>query len=249
MRIFLLSGNRDGSGIYKLSKKEQRYLFSVLRLSMNDTFTAKDKDGRYFKAFLYDEESLALEETDHPEETLLDDLSAFKGSLLPITMMISVLKNKKNEGEIRMLTEMGVRKIVLMETEFTEGHLNDHQMERLSLIMREAVQQSGADLPTLVGPLPFEKALDEAEGKLMILHQGMRKSSVSIEEAASDARAVTAMIGPEGGFSEQECLKAEDRGALPVLLKTNILRSETAAVYAAAAIQVILQSKKSNDEQ
>ena len=105
MRIFLLSGNRDGSGIYKLSKKEQRYLFSVLRLSMNDTFTAKDKDGRYFKAFLYDEESLALEETDHPEETLLDDLSAFKGSLLPITMMISVLKNKKNEGTYIYLDE------------------------------------------------------------------------------------------------------------------------------------------------
>ena len=42
---------------------------------------------------------------------------------------------------IRMLTEMGVRKIVLMDTEFTEGYLNDHQKERLSLIMREAVRK------------------------------------------------------------------------------------------------------------
>ena len=61
MRVFLLSGEIAGSSIYKLSKKERRYLFSVLRLSINDTFTAKDKDGRYFKAFLYDEESLTLE--------------------------------------------------------------------------------------------------------------------------------------------------------------------------------------------
>lgn len=245
MRIFLLSGDIAGSSIYKLSKKERRYLFSVLRLNVNDTFTAKDKDGRYFKAFLYDEESLTLEETDNPEETLLDGLSSFKEPLLPITMLISVLKNKKNEGEIRMLTEMGVRKIVLMETEFTEGHLNDHQLERLSLIMREAVQQSGADLPLLVGPLPFDEALEEAEGRLVILHQGIRNASVSIEEAITEAGAVTAMIGPEGGFSEQECAKAEDRGATPVLLKTNILRSETAAIYSAAAIQVILQGKKS----
>ena len=135
--------------------------------------------------------------------------------------------------------------VFLMETEFTEGHLNDHQLERLSLIMREAVQQSGADLPLLVGPLPFDEALEEAEGRLVILHQGIRNASVSIEEAITEAGAVTAMIGPEGGFSEQECAKAEDRGATPVLLKTNILRSETAAIYSAAAIQVILQGKKS----
>ena len=156
-------------------------------------------------------------------------------------MMVSVLKNKKNETEIRMLTEMGVRKIVLMDTEFTEGYLNDHQKERLSLIMREAVQQSGANLPELIGPIPFSEALKEAEGRLMILHQGIRKDSSSIIKAMEGSSSATAMIGPEGGFSDSECEEAERAGAIPVLLKTNILRSETAAVYAASAIQTILQ--------
>ncbi len=240
MRVFLLSGKRE-NGIYKLSQKERRYLFSVLRLSINDVFTAKDKDGNYYKAFLFSEDSITLEDTENPEETLLDSLSQYKKPLLPITMMISVLKNRKNESEVRMLTEMGVKRIILMKTEFTEGSLNAHQLERLELIMREAVQQSGADLPDLIGPVAFDEAIKMKEGKLIILHQGVLSSSISLPASIENAESVTAMIGPEGGFSEKECRKAEENGAVPVLLKTNILRSETAAVYAASAIQVILQ--------
>ena len=243
MRIFLLGDSINGNGIYRLSAKEKRYLLSVLRLNINETFTARDRNGIFYKAFLYDEDSLTLEKTDNPEETLLDGLSAYKEPLLPITMIISVLKNKKNESEIRMLTEMGVRRIILMETEFTEGHLTEHNIERFSLIMREAVQQSGAALPELTGPVPFREALAAAEGRLIILHQGMRKSSVSLLKALDGAESVTAMIGPEGGFSDNECAVAEEAGAVPVLLKTNILRSETAAIYTAAAAQVLLQEK------
>ena len=243
MRIFLLTGKAE-NGIYSLSQKERRYLFSVLRLSINDVFTAKDKEGNYYKAFLFSSDSITLERTDNPESTLLDSLSSYRQPLLPITMMISVLKNKKNENEVRMLTEIGVKRIILMETEFTEGSLNEHQLERLNLIMREAVQQSGADLPSLIGPVPFDKALTMAEGQLIMLHQGIRSSSSSLPETLKDALSVSAMIGPEGGFSDNECMKAEEAGAVPVLLKTNILRSETAAVYAASALQVLMQESQ-----
>ena len=229
MRVFLLSGNAEG-GIYKLSQKERRYLFSVLRLNVNDVFTAKDKNGNFYKAFLFSEDSMTLERTDDPENTLLDSLSSYKGPLLPITMMVSVLKNKKNETEIRMLTEMGVRKIVLMDTEFTEGYLNDHQKERLSLIMREAVQQSGANLPELVGPIPFSEALKEADGRLMILHQGIRKDSSSIIKAMEGSSSATAMIGPEGGFAVDDVDVARENGALTVGLGSRILRTETAGM-------------------
>ena len=105
MRIFLLSRIPE-NGIYHLSAKERKYLFSVLRKKVNDTFTASDRNGNYYKAFLFDEESMTIEPTDAPEETLNDSLSSFKGPFFPITMYISVLKGKKNETEIRMLTEI-----------------------------------------------------------------------------------------------------------------------------------------------
>ncbi len=240
MRVFLLGSEAEDGKIYKLSAKEKRYLFSVLRLKINDTIRAKDKNGNLYKAFIFSDDSITLEISDDDEGTLTEDLPSYRKPLVPITMMISVLKNKKNEGEVRMLTEIGVKRIILMETEFTDGMLNTHQLERLHAIMREAVQQSGANLPELIGPISFNEALTLKEGKLLILHQGIRSTSLSLEKIGMQD-SVSIMIGPEGGFSDRECEKAEEAGAVPILLKTNILRSETAAVYAASATQVMLQ--------
>ena len=238
MRLFLLSRIPE-NGIYHLSAKERKYLFSVLRKKVNDTFTASDRNGNYYKAFLFDEESMTIEPTDAPEETLNDSLSSFKGPFFPITMYISVLKGKKNETEIRMLTEMGVGKIVLINTEFTEGIWNSHMSERINSIAREAVQQSGSRAPEIYGPIPFEKAIEEAEGTVLILHQSSRTKTQSLTDIDFGSR-VSCMIGPEGGFSDKECSLAEEHGAIPVLLKTNILRAETAAIYTASSLQTIL---------
>ena len=238
MRLFLLSHDPD-NGIYHLSAKERKYLFSVLRKSINDTFTAVDKAGIYYKAFLFNEDSMAIEPTDNPEETLNDSLSSFKGPFFPITMFISILKGKKNEIEIRMLTEMGVEKIVLMNTEFTEGSWNKHMAERINAIAREAVQQSGSRAPEICGPVDFSQAIAEAEGTVLILHQSRRTRTESITDIPIKEK-VSCFIGPEGGFSDRECELAENHGAVPILLKTNILRAETAAIYTAASIQTIM---------
>ena len=53
---------------------------------------------------------------------------------------------------------------------------------------------------------------------------------------------VSVLIGPEGGFSDDECILAEENGIQPVLLNTNILRAETASIYAVSAIQAIIQN-------
>lgn len=243
MRVFLLRRKDWKGNTYELSKKEKTYLFSVLRLSVNDVFTAKDSDDNYYKAFLFDENTITLEATDNPEETLLDNLSSYSGPFRGISMYISVLKGKKNETEVRMLTEMGVDEIILVETEFMQEKLSNHSLERLELIKREAVQQSGSKEPSLVGPITFDEAIKSADGKILILHQSSLKESVSIKEALADdnGERISAFIGPEGGFSDKECEKAISNKAIPVLLHTNILRAETAAIYTAASIQSIVQ--------
>ena len=239
MRVFLLRRDEWQGNVYKLSKKEKNYLFSVLRLKVNDTFTAKDSEDNYYKAFLFDEDNITLEHTDTPEETLLDGLSSYKGPFADISMYISVLKGKKNETEVRMLTEIGVKEIILIETEFTQDRLNDHAAERIRLIAREAVQQSGSKAPEICGPVDFSQAIAEAEGTVLILHQSRRTRTESITDIPIKEK-VSCFIGPEGGFSDRECELAENHGAVPILLKTNILRAETAAIYTAASIQTIM---------
>ena len=245
MRVFLLRKNHSGDGVYQLSQKEKNYLFNVLRFNVNDVFTAKDSGDSYYKAFLFDEDSITLERTDTPEETLLDSLSSYKGPFVHMTAFLSVLKGKKNEIEVRALTEIGVKRIILMNTEFTQSPLSSHQIERLEMIIREAVQQSGSSEPELLGPVSFSEALSMSDGKLLILHQNKLGTTLSLSEALENddtSSHISFMIGPEGGFSDKECSEAIDNGAKAIMLNTNILRAETATIYTASAIQGLIQN-------
>ena len=245
MRIFLLSGDYNGERLYCLKSKEKQYLGKVLRLEVGTVFTAKDRKENYYTAELIDEDTLSLVSSDKPEETLLDGLSGYKGEFFPITMFISILKGKKNEMVVRALTEMGVKKIVFVKTEFVqEKDFTTHQRERLEAIVKEAVQQSGAKSPVLEGPISFNDAVNMAPENSMILHQSTRGKTMCLTEAVREMDKnydFACFIGPEGGFSDSECEIAEDKGIKTVLLNTNILRAETAAIYTASSLQTLIQ--------
>ena len=141
MRVFLLSGEYNKDGFYALRAKEKQYLSKVLRLKIGTVFTAKDKKENYYRAELIDEDTLSLESSACPEETLLDGLSGYKGEFHSITMFLSLLKGKKNELVVRALTEMGIERIVFVRTQFVqEKELTSHQIERLDAIVKEATR-------------------------------------------------------------------------------------------------------------
>ena len=54
---------------------------------------------------------------------------------------------------------------------------------------------------------------------------------------------VAVAIGPEGGFSEEEADMLKGIGFAVIRLKTNILRAETAAIYALATVQTLLTER------
>lgn len=243
MRVFLLSPTFSGESLYSLKSKERQYLNKVLRLDVGFEFTAKDHDDNYFKATLIDPDTLSLEPTDNPEATLLDNLSGYKGPFAQIDMYISILKGKKNELVVKALTEIGVSRIVLVQSQYVqEKNFTSHQRERLETILKEAVQQSGAKAPSLEGPVSFEEAISNANGDILIMHQSKITKTKSLKDISlSLERPISVLIGPEGGFSDEECNLAIERNGTPILLNTNILRAETASIYTASALQTLLQ--------
>ncbi len=245
MRVFLLDRSYGGESLYTLKEREVRYLEKVLRLSEGTVFTAKDINENYYRAEILSGGTVSLSPTSNPEETMLDSLSAYRSSFAPIDMYISILKGKKNETVVRSLTEIGVRRIVFMRSRYSqETDFSLHERERLEKIMKEAVQQCGGRSPSVEGPLSFEDAVDGAEGTLLLLHQALRGRTMSLKdvnfENSNLKSVVSCFIGPEGGFSDEECSFAEENGAFPILLRTNILRAETSAIYTAAALQTLL---------
>lgn len=245
MRVFLLDSTFKGDLLYSLKSKEKQYLTKVLRLDIGTTFTAKDKDENYYNATLIDPSTLKLERTENIEENLLDNLSGYTGPFANIEMYISILKGKKNELVVKALTEIGVKRIVFVQSQYIqEKDFSSHQRERLESILKEAVQQSGAKAPILEGPIPFKEAIASSRGNKLILHQSTLSSTKSLKDTTTkfDTNStISCFIGPEGGFSDEECSIAIENGATPVLLNTNILRAETAAIYVAASLQTLLQ--------
>jgi 16S rRNA (uracil1498-N3)-methyltransferase len=132
--------------------------------------------------------------------------------------------------------ELGVSVIVPLETARTAGvatRLKDAHGEKLRRAVLEATKQCGAAwAPTVEPPLALAEFLARPT-------QGMSwlaDPSGAPPPATLDDAPVTAVIGPEGGFTSEERTGLVSAGYRPVTLGTNTLRFETAALAAAAAV-------------
>ena len=244
MRVLLIKGTNIRGNLYTLAKREKQYLMKVLRLEVGTTLKCKDEKEKFYDATIMDEDTLSLTEST-TEENFLDSMPSYSGPFAEITLIQAVCKGKKNEKIARECQEAGVRRIIFSDSTFSDEHvLKGHDLERVETITREAVQQSGGKLLHIETTESLEDAMKKAEGVKIILHQGVREKSRNIydvlESRPEGEMKVTLMVGPEGGFADEECELAETLGFVPVLLNTNILRAETAGIYAVAAVETLL---------
>jgi 16S rRNA (uracil1498-N3)-methyltransferase len=131
--------------------------------------------------------------------------------------------------------ELGVSAIVPLETVRTAGvatRLRDDHGAKLRRIVLEATKQCGAAwAPTVEPPVALEKFLARP-----ILGIGwLADPAGALPPATLDDAPLTAVIGPEGGFTAEERAALVSAGYRPVALGANTLRFETAALAAAAA--------------
>ena len=133
-------------------------------------------------------------------------------------------------------TEVGVRSITPVITEFTVAKVGDEKkkLARWQKICDEAACQCGG-VPSLVNaPLRFEEAINTAQRGLKILADG---SGVLLKELKGEVECAALLIGPEGGHSLREMQEAQEAGWQKVAFHPFILRAETAAPVCAALLQ------------
>ncbi|MDR1636522.1 MAG: 16S rRNA (uracil(1498)-N(3))-methyltransferase, partial [Treponema sp.] len=130
------------------------------------------------------------------------------------------------------------------------------KIKRWERIIKEARQQSGSVIPTTVKhPLPVERLLDYWAGLLknrprglgILFHQepwnpagGPLAQGTFHDYLSGNPEFVVLAIGPEGGFAPGEAARFIGAGFKPLVMGSTILRTETAALYAAAAVRIIL---------
>lgn len=133
--------------------------------------------------------------------------------------------------------ELGVTDVVPLETERTAGvatRVRDGHVEKLAKRAREAIKQSGAAwAPRVLPPVPFEAFVDAPRPGTRWL---MRETG-GVPGLVEPGAPITALVGPEGGFTPREHELALEAGFEPVRAGPHMLRFETAAVAAAVLAQ------------
>jgi 16S rRNA (uracil1498-N3)-methyltransferase len=251
MRLFLLDESFHGQNPYEISGSDAHYLADVLRLPIGQSIMARDMSSQLWSLKLKEiRKGVCIVETRKAEQASkgTDALPEYQ-DLLPITLFQCLTRPKKLEQIVRQATEIGVSRIVLVRSRYS--CTEKIRPERLDAQIKEAIQQSGSLVPTAIeGPVDIKDIKPEPCGTALFFHQTSLPGQHSLQEATCNLKdPVSLLIGPEGGLDDSECSILRSHSFEPVLLDTNILRAETAAVYGIAVVQSALQnrSRKGNN--
>jgi 16S rRNA (uracil1498-N3)-methyltransferase len=214
-----------------LTSDEARHLREVLRLKPGDEVSVFDGAGKEFRAVV------AQARREFAELELGDEIEpARPESPLQITLAVALLKGEKFDLVVQKATELGVVKLVPLITRYADIKLRDEadaakRVSRWQRIALEAAKQSGrAVVPEVEIPMPLTSVLNPSNPCLMFSERGGHGLT-------QIGNAVTAIVGSEGGWSDEELDQARTAGAHIVTLGGRILRAETAAIAAAAILQ------------
>lgn len=224
-----------------LAADEARHLRDVLRLKPGDEVYVFDGKAREFQCHVVstnrDSAELRIDAEAEP---------AKPESHLQLDLCVALLKGEKFDLVVQKATELGATRIVPLITRYADIHLRDERdadkrVARWQRIALEAAKQSGrAFVPEVSRPVSFESIVGEtaetndAPVRLMFSERGGGPVS---EILAREVKAITALVGSEGGWSDEEIELARAKNFHVVTLGGRILRAETAAIAVTALLQ------------
>jgi 16S rRNA (uracil1498-N3)-methyltransferase len=239
MRRFFVDEVRNGRA--ELSGDDAQHLTRVLRVEIGERYEISDNRNVY----------LAEVEVARKSHVVFQTISKLQIVEPPVQLVLcaSLIKFDHFEWMIEKATELGVVRIVPVISTRTERGLEkaaDKRVERWRRIALEASQQSRrAHLPIVDSPVRWEGALSIAAAYRYVLEEnpGARPFAAAFPEARVHSDEVALLVGPEGGWTEEERADFSPAGWTPVSLGPSVLRAETAAIAGLAIVSAAWLAK------
>lgn len=244
IKFFVNEDAVTGSRIYLEHPQDVKHLTRVLRAKIGDGVTISDGSG-----WEYETEIEKIEETG----VTLRIVDRQKDATEPetrITLFQGVPKAAKMETVIQKTVELGVDKIVpvfMARTIVVEKGNFSKKLIRWQKIADEAVKQCKRGMiPQVEQPLDFDGMLKTLADYDLIICPYENEEGRTMRDCLQEARRengkkpkkIAVMIGPEGGFADEEIKKLRElpQPVETVSLGKIILRTETAGMAALAMI-------------
>jgi 16S rRNA (uracil1498-N3)-methyltransferase len=232
----------DQQNSVTLIADEARHLREVLRLKPGDEVYVFNGAGREFHC--------RIEEgrRDTSQLQIISEVEpARPESQLQLTLALALLKGDKFDLVVQKATELGVTRIVPVITKHADIRLRDEsdaakRVTRWQRIAMEAAKQSGRAVVPAVGSLiSFESLIETTmTGNCLMFSERDGQSLVqAMERLSADTNQMMALVGSEGGWSDEEIGAVRAAGWAVVTLGGRTLRAETAAIAIIALLQHI----------
>lgn len=209
-----------------------KHIYKVLRLKEGETVNINNCNGEEFLGTI---ESISKTKV---EVKLSNKLEINNESPIDIYLYQGFPKSTKMDLIVQKCTELGVKEITPVITERVISALGDikkdnKKVERWNRIAFEACKQSKRTLiPIINDSIEFVELLDNLEEMDLIVVAYENAENYGIKQMIRDidkqVKKIAVIIGPEGGFEEEEISKLKNLGAYIVTLGPRILRTETA---------------------
>ncbi|QLY78666.1 16S rRNA (uracil(1498)-N(3))-methyltransferase [Clostridium intestinale] len=218
--------------------EDVKHIYRVLRLEEGEKVVINNLQGEEFLGKI-------AEITKTEVKIVIDEkLEVNNESPLEVYLFQGLPKAAKMDLIVQKGTELGFKEITPIITERVDVKLKGEfkKLDRLERIALEASKQSKRTfIPKINSPISFKEL--EEELKLMDLvvvpyenaeNFGVKALVRSIDKSV---KKLGIIIGPEGGFEEEEIEKLKDNGAYIVTLGPRILRTETAGFVCGSLLQ------------
>ena len=223
--------NEVRNGVAELRGEEARHLTRVLRVETGQRYEISDGESAY----------LAEIENARGEHVVFRVIEAAASPELPVemTLLAALIKFDRLEWMIEKATELGVARILPVESARSEKGLFEasrKRAERWMRVAREASQQSRRlRAPEILPAVRFQAALEVKADCRYFLEEGSAPPLLQrVPTPRALSQRVALLVGPEGGWTDAERESAARAGWEPASLGPQVLRAETAAAAALA---------------
>lgn len=219
--------------------EDVKHIYRVLRVTQGEKVVVNNLNG---EEFLGEVEDVNKQEV---SIKILEKLDINNESNLEITLFQGLPKAAKMDLIVQKCVELGINKIVPTITHRVDIKLKGEfkKLDRLNKIAQEASKQSKRTIiPRVESPIEFNEALKimEALDLIVVPYEnatGFGIKSMVQKSNLNDIKSIGIMVGPEGGFEEEEIELLKSKGANIVTLGPRILRTETAGFTCTAILQ------------
>ncbi len=209
----------------------------VVRAQVGDLLDLFNGDGYAYLA------QISRMERKHVFVLVQNKEQQHRESPFPIHLAVVLSKGDRLDWSLQKATELGIHRISLLTSSRCEVHLRgedrlDRKMQHWQQVIISACEQSGrCCIPQLTQPAPlqdFLQRVDDTNDRIFLepsAHTGITQLQVA------PGQGITLLVGPEGGWSDEERSQMVHSGCQATRLGPRILRTETAPLAAIAVLQ------------